>query len=297
MTLPDGLAGAGGPGMRVAGRVMRCGRGRVGSRTAIAALLLAGSAACATARPPARPSVAAPVTLAIVTWNLHAGRADLPRFLDDLTAGRITGTPVRDYVLLLQENIAGAPFDAVDLARRRHLWSDFAPVRESRQGTSGNAMIATRVPVHVRTIELPRERRVRKATIALFECEGRPLFIANTHLENRVSWLKGGLFSDGARARQARALLRQLPAGPGIVGGDFNTWLGEDEPAMRALLARFTDTPPGLTEPTFRDRLAIDHLFFDLPEGWAGVRRIVAEKYGSDHHPVLGLVIRTGVRS
>ena len=267
----------------------------------IVTIALAGvlTAACATTPRPALSAAVAdrPVMLAVVTWNLHAGRANLAQFVDDLTGGRVTGEPVRRYVLLLQENIAGSRFDAVALARRRQLWSHFAPVRESGRGTSGNAILTTEAPLAVRTIELPRERRVRKATIATIALNDRPFFIVNTHLENRISWLKGGLFSEGARARQAEALLRALPAGPGVAGGDFNTWLGEDEPAMRALLARFTDTPPGLSEPTFRDRLAIDHLFFDLPRGWEAVRRVVREKYGSDHHPVIGLVVPAGAMS
>jgi hypothetical protein len=44
--------------------------------------------------------------------------------------------------------------------------------------------------------------------------------------------------------------------------------------------------------PTFRDRLVLDHLFFDLPDGWRAERRVVADRYRSDHHPVLGLLYR-----
>ena len=42
--------------------------------------------------------------------------------------------------------------------------------------------------------------------------------------------------------------------------------------------------------PTFHDRLVLDHLFFDLPDGWVAARQVIANRYGSDHHPVLGLV-------
>jgi hypothetical protein len=67
--------------------------------------------------------------------------------------------------------------------------------------------------------------------------------------------------------------------------------LGPDEPAWRMLLTRFPDTPdrPG---PTFRDRLVLDHLFFDLPDGWTVNRRVVDDKYGSDHHPVIADIYR-----
>ena len=94
------------------------------------------------------------------------------------------------------------------------------------------------------------------------------LFVVSTHLENRLGWLRG-LFGDRARGRQAEALLQALPQGHGIVGGDFNTMLGPNEPAWRAMLGRFPDTPDR-PEPTFRDRLVLDHLFFDLPDGWRG---------------------------
>ena len=102
--------------------------------------------------------------------------------------------------------------------------------------------------------------------------------------------------SDTARGRQAEALLRALPADePGILGGDLNTWLGENEPAWRAFGRRFADTPPDdhIPAPTFRDRLALDHVFFDLPPGWNGARRVIPDKYGSDHHPVMAVFWRS----
>jgi endonuclease/exonuclease/phosphatase family metal-dependent hydrolase len=238
------------------------------------------------------------VVLAVVTWNVHAGRGDLSRLVDDLAEGQLTNRrPVRHFIVLLQENIAGSPDDAVAVARQRQVWSYFAPVRESRHGTSGNALLTTLRPLHARTIDLPRERRVRKAIAAQFELDGQSFFVVNAHLENRTSFLKGLLFSDAARHRQARALLAALPPGPGIVGGDLNTWLGEDEPALQALGERFDDAVPGATAATFRDKLVLDHLLFDLPPGWTAVRRVVPERYGSDHQPVIGLIFGNGARS
>ena len=75
----------------------------------------------------------------------------------------------------------------------------------------------------------------------------------------------------------------------------MNTMLGAAEPAWRVFSERFPDTPADRPRPTFRDRLVLDHLFFDLPDGWAVTRRVVAERYGSDHHPVIGIV--TGRRT
>jgi endonuclease/exonuclease/phosphatase (EEP) superfamily protein YafD len=75
-----------------------------------------------------------------------------------------------------------------------------------------------------------------------------------------------------------------------MVGGDLNTILGPDEPSLRMLGERFGDTPEVRPVPTFHDRLVLDHLFFDLPDGWVATRSVIAERYESDHHPVLGLV-------
>ena len=270
-------------------------------RWMLAWLLALMSSACVLREPP-RPALLTrdqQVILAVVTWNVHAGRGDLPRFLDDLAHGHLTGAPVRDYAVLLQENIAGSQYDAVAVARQRQAWAYFAPVRQSSRGISGNAIITTQMPIEARTIDLPRVRRVRKAVAMEFDIAGSSLFIVNAHLENRTSWLQGALFSDSARRRQTEALLRALPPGPGVVGGDLNTWLGEEEPALRALAERFEDTPPGTEQPTptFRDKLVLDHLFFDLPAGWEAVWRVVPDRYGSDHNPVIGLIMLSGQRS
>jgi predicted aspartyl protease len=53
---------------------------------------------------------------------------------------------------------------------------------------------------------------------------------------------------------------------------------------------RFRDTPTDPPQPTFHDRLVLDHLFFDLPDGWMAIRRVVSDSYGSDHHPVVAIV-------
>jgi endonuclease/exonuclease/phosphatase family metal-dependent hydrolase len=217
--------------------------------------------------------------LTVVTWNTHGGRGDTRRLITDLEAGLLTAARPRNYVLLLQEF---PNTDEASIRSRTHALTVFAsPVR----GATGNAIVST-VPLgNPRTIDLPRERQPRSAVVATARISGQELFIASTHLENRLGWLRG-LFGDGARGRQTQALTQALPQGHGIVGGDFNTMLGPDEPAWRMLLTRFPDTP-GRPEPTFRDRLVLDHLFFDLPDGWTVSRRVIEEQYGSDHHPVV----------
>jgi endonuclease/exonuclease/phosphatase family metal-dependent hydrolase len=177
------------------------------------------------------------------------------------------------------------------LAVEKNLSAFFAPVRYDGRRTRGNAVLSTQPLLDARVIALPAQRQPRGAVAAAIDLRGSRIFVASTHLENRVSWLKGGLFSDRARGRQAEALLRALPAeGPGILGGDMNTWLGDREPAWRTFAQRFGDSPSGKVRPTFRDRLVLDHLFFDLPLEWHGSRRVLEDAYGSDHHPVIGVI-------
>ena len=215
----------------------------------------------------------------MLTWNTHGGRGDVKRLIADVEAGVFTGAPPRDYVLLLQEFPNN---DRGGIGSRAHALTVFAsPVR----GATGNAIISTLPLENPRTIDLPRERQPRAAVVATVRVSGQELFVVSTHLENRLGWLRG-LFGDRARGRQADALIDALPGGHGIVGGDFNTMLGPDEPAWRVLLRRFPDTPDR-PEPTFRDRLVLDHLFFDLPDGWSVHRRVIEDQYGSDHHPVV----------
>jgi endonuclease/exonuclease/phosphatase (EEP) superfamily protein YafD len=222
--------------------------------------------------------------LVIVTWNLHDGAGDLTLLLSDLVAGRLTdGAPVGHYVLLLQE---AAP-EIIEFARMRGLSAYFEAVHPTR----GNAIVSTHPLMNARTIELPRERQRRVAVVATLQLENSTFQVVSTHFENRISWWRGGLFSEGARLRQAEALIAALPPdGPIVVGGDFNAWLGRSEPAWRALAARFPDGPPPPPQPTFRRRLFLDELFFDLPQGWRAARSIIDNTYGSDHHAVLGLL-------
>ena len=235
--------------------------------------------ACAHTFPPQVPT--RPSLLTVLTWNLHGGRGDLPRLIADLEAGRLTDSAPRDYLLLLQEFIDR---DGSVRSRSRALTLFASPVR----GMSNNAIVSTVRLENASTIDLPRERQPRAAVVATINVGSSSLFVVSAHLENRLGWLRG-LFGDRARGRQADALLQRLPQGHGIVGGDFNTMLGPDEPAWKTLLARFPDTPDR-PQPTFRDRLVLDHLFFDLPDGWVAMRRVIKDQYGSDHHPVVAVI-------
>jgi endonuclease/exonuclease/phosphatase (EEP) superfamily protein YafD len=226
----------------------------------------------------------------VITWNMHEGGGDLPRLVSDLADGRLAGAAPADFALLIQEAVPGTASDPATVARDRQLSNAFEPVRTVGARATGLAILATQPLIGTRVIALPRARQPRMALAATIRASGIELFLVNAHLENRVSLWRGLVFGDRARSRQATALLAQLPDGPGIAGGDLNTSLGPGEPALKAFRARFPDTPGGPTEATFRNRLVLDHLFFDVPDGWQVERRVLSDSYGSDHHPVLGLI-------
>ena len=225
-----------------------------------------------------------------MTWNTNSGSGDLPRLVAELEARRFAGQTPDAYVLLLQES---AERDLRAITEPRGWTSAFVAVRAGGAHIRGNAIVSSRRLHDPRALPLARERQPRAAVVASIELGGRRLFVASVHLENRASWWKGGLLGDTARLHQVEGLLRALPEDdPGILGGDFNTWLGPAEPAWRALISRFDAMPEWPRAPTFGDRLALDHILLDLPEGWRATRSVLPDDYGSDHHPVMAVVFR-----
>ena len=181
--------------------------------------------------------------------------------------------------------------DLDTLAAARGLAVFHVPVFAGQARARGTAILSTLPLRDPRAIDLPHERQHRVVSAAMIDVLGRQLFVASAHFENRLDLFAGGPFADSARGRQAEALVTALPRDlPGIVGGDLNTMLGATEPALRILRERFTDTPAARSTPTFHNRLVLDHLFVDLPDGWTAARRVVTERYGSDHHPVVGTI-------
>lgn len=260
-----------------------------GVRAAVIAILLIGTA-CVRPHIVAPSAAQGPIALAVATWNMHAGKGDLVRFVDDLASGRLTRVVPSDYVVMLQEDVErdNEPLGAV--AAKRHLFAFFLPLRREHGAVSGNAMLSTQPFDQPRIISLPRQRQPRASAAANITIAGERLFIATVHLENRLAWWKV-LFSDTARGRQARALLQELPATQhGVLGGDLNTWFGPVEPAWREMVQRFPETRFDSLQPTFHGRLVLDHLLFDLPDGWTVSQRVVQQRYGSDHHPVVAVV-------
>jgi endonuclease/exonuclease/phosphatase family metal-dependent hydrolase len=252
----------------------------------IAILLM--TAACAA--PPVETMPTRAVVLAVATWNMDAGRGDLPRLIGDLETGRLTPGRPEHVALLLQEAVGEQSAQLNALAATRRWQLAFMPVAFDGRRTRGNAIMSSLPLEQPRGIELPRERQPRGAVTASVEIAGQQVFLVSAHLENRLG-LWRALFSDIARRRQAEALVDSLPRDAfGVLGGDFNAWLGPNEAAWDVLLDRFDDTPGVMRTATFRDRLVLDHLLFDLPRGWDAMTAVSRDRYGSDHHPVVAAI-------
>jgi endonuclease/exonuclease/phosphatase family metal-dependent hydrolase len=259
-------------------------------------------------------------TLVIVTWNTHAGRGDLRRFLASLRSGALThGVPVSDFVLLLQEvtRLASVPpahagsdhiaasadgasrDDIVRIAADERLHLFYAPNKpdggDAHRGVSkdrGNGVLSTLPLSNLRAFELPfeRERRVAlAATVTIQRSLGfaEAIDLVDVHLENRAGRRRLWLRSAAARNRQTAALVGALSLdGTLVVGGDLNTWSGTG-----ALLRIFQDgglTPLGDDpRPTFGAGGRLDYILARVPPTVTVHSHRVDDRFESDHYPVL----------
>lgn len=208
---------------------------------------------CGTTGPPviapAPPADPAPTDeLAIVSWNLHVGSADVPELVRRLREGAFTGgAPVTRFVLLLQEahragpnvprvtrgtlpvprairpSVPGAArHDIVSIAHSLGLALYYAP--SMRNGPSdqtdedrGNAILSTEPLSTFSAVELPFERQRRVAVSAVVtgrNLAGHPwrLRVVSAHLDSLASARRLWISGPRTRGRQTRGLLDALDA-------------------------------------------------------------------------------------
>jgi endonuclease/exonuclease/phosphatase family metal-dependent hydrolase len=260
--------------------------------------------------------------LTIVSWNMALGAGDLRRLTVELRAGRHTaGRPVRDFVLLLQQVPRGGqhvpPASALDagaavsapdpihgpdvtaLARELGLHLLYVPsMRNGRDDPAvdeGNAVMATAPLTGARALELPAGIRRRVAAAAVVAWSGEPgagIGVVSAHLDN-FAWRRLAGSFGATRAGQARALAAVLPPNPVLVlGADLNTWTrGPRETAfrvLRAALPRPRELPPGATARRVGVPRRLDYLMLRAPPSWRVEVHRIDDRYGSDHHPIIG---------
>lgn len=260
-----------------------------------------------------------------MSWNAHLAEGRLSELIDSLRAGALTdGKPVEHFVLLVQElyrrGDAVPEFDIGDRSAHaiRPRDPDSADIEDyaadlglsiyyvpsMRNGPElredrGNAIISTEPLIDPIALELPlaRQRRVALGSAVQVQTPDgvRRLELIDAHLEPLSSPKTLWVFKN-PRGAQVRAILdlletsryadRSTTAGV-ILGGDFNTVRGgADERAIRLVRtwSMRVDEDPRDTHMMGR----LDYLFFHLPDGWRASTRRLDERFGSDHHPVIG---------
>jgi hypothetical protein len=260
----------------------------------------------------------------VVTWNAHLAEGRLTELVGALRTGSLTnGVPVRHFVLLVQELFRrgrevpifadgmrtahairareqAAP-DVNDYAAALGLSLLYVP--SMRNGGDldedrGNAILSTEPLSSAVAFELPFERQRRVAVGAAIDVTDGvrrvTLRLMDVHLEPLSSpqWL---WVLRNPRGRQIRAVLSLLAEsrddvawGGTVLGGDFNTiQSGPQESAYehaRAWSTGFAHEDQRTTHMMGR----LDYLFFRLRPGVTAATMRIEDKFGSDHHPVLG---------
>lgn len=265
----------------------------------------------------------------VVTWNMHGDAGELPALVNSIRTGGPGQPPRPHIVMLLQEAFRASALvpatipleaavpralrtreeprdDLVAVARALEMHLVYVPsMRNGRErgptGSEdrGNAILSTLPLAEVVAIELPlaRHRRVAvAATVSGADATGRAwrMRVATLHLDTVGSWRRLYLFSSQHRARQATHVIDVLgDAAPLVLGADLNTWAeGPAEPAVTRLLRAFPDTPSPRWQPTFQGMWRLDYLFFRLPDPWQAHSRRLDGRFGSDHHPLTGRLVR-----
>ena len=253
--------------------------------------------------------------LVVISWNVNVGGGDVVGLVESLRRGALTGHPVSRFVLLQQETFRYGPevprgirphpinrerIDIVSIADTLGLALAYVP--SMRNGDSletgedrGNAILSTEPLTDVAAFELPFERQRRVAigaSVSTSGPDGVPftLRVTNVHLDNRAPARRLWLFATSMRLRQVRTLLLAIDRSvPTVVGGDFNTWYGFDDPVFNEVAETIGSRIPDDRRPTFAGLLRLDHLFFRLPDEWQATTSRI-DKFGSDHHPLMATV-------
>jgi endonuclease/exonuclease/phosphatase family metal-dependent hydrolase len=268
---------------------------------------------------------------AVVSWNQHVGAGDLRRLVADLRSGALTGgVPVEQFVLLLQEVYrdggaipsesgldAGIPpgvresppegnprEDVQALARKLGLSLFYAPsMRNGREEPGeapedrGNAILSTFEFDSLQVVTLPFERQRRAALVAVLRIPSgagasTPLRVASLHLDVWPA-LVPSLLDGRRRIRQSEAFAQALESEhtPLLVGADLNS-MSPGDPQVRYFRARWPEIdPPGRCRT--HGIFCTDHLFASGMSEWTlGSYQILADRYGSDHHPLVALATR-----
>jgi endonuclease/exonuclease/phosphatase family metal-dependent hydrolase len=196
-------------------------------------------------------SAAARPALRVVTYNVHYG--------DDvagLARAILTNPRIGDADVLLLQEIESYPTEnrSAALAERLGLAFVYAPARTKRDGTHGLAILS-RFPLRdvrvlaLKQYELGWGNRRRIAMTATLDWNGQEVFVANAHLDTRLT--------QGQRQEQIQPVIDRARLHPrAIVAGDMNTIS-----CWSALLPGIPIALPGLSQGPDFDSFMKGHGF------------------------------------
>ena len=260
--------------------------------------LFATPASAAPRAPAARP---APVSLRVLSYNIHTGigadgQLDLPRVADAIRETRA------DVVALQEVDVhwdTRSDFrdQAHDLACLLGMRMFFAPIYDLDPLTPGQPrrqygiVILSRFPMlHTENHEITRLSTVEPNPVprlapgfaeAVLLVRGVRLPVYSTHLDYRPD--------PAVRAIQVADMLRIMTSGPKLLLGDFNAT--PDAPELAPLWQELTAAPTGFTFPADLPAKRIDYV--TMSPGVTARSATVPETLASDHRPVLAdLTIR-----
>jgi endonuclease/exonuclease/phosphatase family metal-dependent hydrolase len=267
----------------------------------IVLLFLFATPASAVPRAPVTARPAAPVSLRVLSYNIHTGigtdgQLDLARVADAIRDTRA------DVVALQEVDVhwdARSDFrdQARDLAALVGMRMFFAPIYDLDPLTPGQPrrqygiVILSRFPVlHTENHEITRLSTVELNPVpklapgfaeAVLLVRGVRLHLYSTHLDYRPD--------PAVRAAQVADMLRIMTSGPKLLLGDFNAT--PDARELAPLWQELTAAPTGFTFPADVPAKRIDYV--TMSDGITARSASVPETLASDHRPVLAdLVIR-----
>jgi len=166
--------------------------------------------------------------------------------------------------------------DVEELARRCGLSLVYVPSARNGPDTDerpgedkGNAILASVPLLEPVAIDLPHEGGRKVAVAATVRSpDGRSVRLVTLHLDVASTLVRTLLTGNQTRVRQGSGIISALeildrgaPADAAtVVGGDFNTWAG-NESILQHMRVAFPDSPPWDGQPT-RGPFTTDHIFF-----------------------------------
>jgi endonuclease/exonuclease/phosphatase family metal-dependent hydrolase len=261
----------------------------VASMTFLAFALVGHGGTPATASRAADPNGTPPVTLRVLTYNIHHGAGN-DEVLDLERIARLIRS-LDPHLVALQEvdnrtERTGGVDQAAELGRLTGMSPAFGKFMDFQGGEYGMAVLSSLPIVASQNHPLPEGAEARSALVVrvrLPEGHGELTF-AGIHFYR----------TEEERMAQTRRLLEVLAAedGPVILAGDFNST--PDSAVMELIRETFTVPDKGsdrFTFPSHRAEREIDFMAWRPRDRFVAVEsRVIDEPIASDHRPVLLLV-------